>query len=266
MDPPERLWWMGDSAWLKFMQAQGFAVVDPEDPFFWSTDLTRRAWIACGISIVWYVALKWPKGVPLKIVCHSHAIQGIAYAAYYGLEIDTLISIGPPLRKDMELQYQALRFRTKKWITVHAKEPDEMAILGGFDLDGDLSDWKYPPKFNADYRDIIPGVSHSKVLYDPEYFKWWTEAGWLDLMKAESWKSRLQAKAVSATLHRLPNLFRRLQGASSARSMPSVSRRQGKRKPSGSLSPIAKADGIQRSLSRQAKTGASSRISRSKRG
>jgi hypothetical protein len=183
-----RLWWYGFHPWQAYMREQGFAALDPDDPFYWSTDLSRRAWIAGGLALIWYLTAKMERlqGQPLRIVCHSFGINVVAYAAYYGLEIDTLIAITPPYRATMDPQYRALAFRTRRWLTVHAHEFDRMVVGGGIG-DGELT--SYPPMFEADLRDVVEGIGHSKVLYDPAHFHHWKDQGWLELLTAADWGS-----------------------------------------------------------------------------
>lgn len=173
------VWWTKQSPWLAWMATQGFAPVDADDPFSWSTDLGRRAWVAGGHALGWYCAAK---GVtqPLRIICHSFGLSVVAYAAYYGLEVDTLIAVGPPYRANLRQQYDALRFRTRRWVTIHATEWDRMVAGGGI---GD-GEWNaYPPKFNCDVRDTMPGISHSRILREPDAFPLWTQNGWLEMLR-----------------------------------------------------------------------------------
>lgn len=104
----------------------------------------------------------------------------MAHAAYEGMEIDTLISIGPPYRTDMELQYKALRLRTRRWLTIHAQERDWL-VEGGGRIPLTFS--SYPPIFDADARETVPGIAHSNILYRPEFFHLWEDRGWLDKLK-----------------------------------------------------------------------------------
>ena len=123
-------------------------------------------------------------GQPLRLVCHSFGLNVVAYAAYLGLEIDTLIAVSPPYRKTMDLQLAALRFRTKRWLTIHAREWDRTAVLGGL---GDGAFTRYPPDFACDRHDTVPGIGHSAILYEPAWFHWWVDNGWTELLKSEAW-------------------------------------------------------------------------------
>ena len=185
-DPPARTWWTNASPWMACMTAQGFSPVDEADPFYWSTDLSRRAWIAGGFALGWYCQAKRAAfgGQPLRLVCHSFGLNVVAYAAYFGLEIDTLIAVSPPYRKTMDLQLAALRFRTKRWLTIHAREWDRTAVLGGL---GDGAFTRYPPDFACDRHDTVPGIGHSAILYEPAWFHWWVDNGWTELLKSEDW-------------------------------------------------------------------------------
>ena len=175
------VWWTKQSPWLAWMAGQGFTPLDDADPFYWSTDLSRRAWVAGGLALGWYCRAKAAqRGGPLRIVSHSFGMNVVAYAAYYGLEIDTLIAVGPPFRATLQQQYDALRFRTRRWVTIHATEADRMVIGGGL---GD-GEWNpYPPTFNCDYRDTMPGISHSRILREPDAFPLWSQNGWLELLR-----------------------------------------------------------------------------------
>jgi hypothetical protein len=193
-EPPERVWWY-QSPFLSFMLENGFGVYDPADPFYWSTDYSRAAWIAGGHALNWYVQTK--AGVAshgVKLITHSFGINVAAFAAYHGLEIDTLIAVGPPWRADMVEPFKYLRARTRKFMTIHAAEWDRMAVGGGIG-DGVIS--PYPPVFDADLRDTVPGISHSKVLYSPEWFHWWKDAAWLNLLASKDWSYQNPARQAS---------------------------------------------------------------------
>lgn len=185
--PPERVWWYR-SLWLSFMCGEGFAPIDGADPFYWSTDLTRRAWVSGGLSLIWYLTAKMDRfeGQPLRLITHSHGIQVAAYAAHFGLEIETLIAISPPYRSNLAPQYAALRAQTKHFLTIHAKEFDEWAISGSW-WGGTIP--PYPPVFDADMRDVIPGIGHSNVIYDPAFFHLWRDLGWASLLRSDAWQS-----------------------------------------------------------------------------
>lgn len=193
-DDPTDQWWFGGSAWQRFINQYDCRAVDPDDPYSWSTDLSGYAWAAAGLALIWYVTAKMEKfdGQPLRVITHSYGINCVAEAAAHGLKIDTLITVTPPYRATMQPQYDALRANTTRWLTIHAKELDEMVILGGL-FDGEFN--TYPPKFAADYLDQMPGIGHSGVFNNPGLYELWAQNGWIDLLTSETWGSRIPANA-----------------------------------------------------------------------
>jgi hypothetical protein len=207
---PNRLWWFGSHPWQTFMRENGLEAINPDDPFYWSTDLSRRAWIAGGLSLIWYLLANVERfeGEPLRIITHSFGINVVAYAAYFGLDIDTVITAGPPHRMDMMKEFDALRAHTKRWLTIFAEEPDRMVIAG--ELADGLFSTEYPPKFESDYQDTVPGISHSKIFYDVDSFHWWRDNGWLELLASEDWGRRSLQSEMPASITQSPpmNLYR----------------------------------------------------------
>jgi hypothetical protein len=201
-DDPSRQWWFGDHPFQSYMRSNGFECIDGDDPFAWSTDLSSRAWLAGAHAFIWYLLAKVEhfRGKPLIILSHSFGINVAAYAALYGLKIDTLIAVTPPYRATLTREYAALRKQTTRFMTIHAKELDRM-VIGGSLFDGEIT--PYPPEFDADIRDIAPGIGHSKILYEPEWFETWRKNGWLELLGSMDWGSHRSIRS----LHREPPEF-----------------------------------------------------------
>lgn len=158
-------------------------------PFIWSTDLAgvpfltkKRDWAAGGAALAYFVMLKRQRpGSATAILAHSHALQIAAYAAYeHDLKIQTLITIGSPLRADMKDQYAALRANTQYWLHLHSDGSDKWQWFGEM-FDGHFGIVRETPL--ADKNDFVPGVGHSELLRDPAQFHYWTDRGWLNQLK-----------------------------------------------------------------------------------
>lgn len=194
----ELRWWQDNSFFHRFMQRHGFDLPCPLDPFVWSTDLNgaafwrrwsilkglvsrskdHRDWIAGGAALRWYISYCKVSGV--NIIAHSHGLQVAAYAAEQGLLIDKLVSVGSPIRKDMEPIYEGARHNIKKWLHIQDGNNDRIQLAGLFG-DGAFS-MRRAAKF-ADHFDTLPNISHSRIVSDPNAFHYWQDLSWLEFLK-----------------------------------------------------------------------------------
>ncbi|MEK6591549.1 MAG: hypothetical protein AABZ67_00570 [Pseudomonadota bacterium] len=104
----------------------GYQPLDDSDPFYWSTaldgvDRNNFHWDAAGRALAWYAALKCP-GRMVSLIAHSHGGQVAAYAARFGLRIDTVVTVATPVRADMGDEYRALRDRSLRWVHIYTDE------------------------------------------------------------------------------------------------------------------------------------------------
>lgn len=177
-------WWALGAAFMQFLATRGIAQACPDDPFDWTTNLDGASpgdlhwdWEAGGDAIRWYV-----RGMRIvNMITHSHGMQPALHAAAKGCRLDTLITICGPVRKDMEPIVALARPKIGTWIHVYSDQSDPIQIAGSF-FDGSLIQHRNEPL--ADRNDAIPGVGHSGLLYEPEFFHHWIDRGWLDCLCA----------------------------------------------------------------------------------
>ena len=196
--PPHKdHWWEPGSPLVKYLAA--FGLLQAAEPFEWSGDLDghwgwlpwnwfgsneHRDWRSAGSALRYYLA-------PIdyqhrNVVAHSHGLQVALYAtAGYGwrqpVKIRRLISVGSPVRKDMEDITQKARPNIGQWI--HIYDPtgkDETQLAGEFG-DGRIGPVRINPF--ADSSIGIPGVGHSEILRMPQQFRHWREQGLIDFLR-----------------------------------------------------------------------------------
>lgn len=163
------------------MAEQGFVPVDVRDPFIWSTDLSREAWLSGGAALTWYIMVKCPLDMPVRMIVHSHGLQPTLWAAAMGVKIDVLISIGSPAREDMRDVATLARPNIRRWLHVRSAEWDPYEWLGEIGDGGFIFDRNKPP--SVDLLETLPRVGHSKILFDPSWFPTWQDRGWLDRLR-----------------------------------------------------------------------------------
>ena len=127
-----RDWWRKGSDFYNEGLKRGLDYVNGDDPFVWDTKLdgvrgSNEVWESAGHALLWYVKLKRP-GVPISLVAHSHGGQVIAYAAQYGLVIDTAVTLATPVRK--EVPYKKLQEQSKYWVHIQGNVMDYTQIFG----------------------------------------------------------------------------------------------------------------------------------------
>lgn len=185
---PRGNWHQWPSPWLQFMEARGFVPYNRDEPFEWDTDLGglfgRRklaGWHAWGLSLRHYLLgpqhFSPPCGVDTRIVAHSHAAQLVAYAAQAGLRIERLVTIGSPVRRDMEPVWANARKNIGRWTHVYSDWTDRWQLLGQA-FDGTFGIAREMPLADDNVR--LPGVGHSGLLTRPEHFGLWEDMALLE--------------------------------------------------------------------------------------
>ncbi len=186
----EPLWWQRGSAFDTYLRQRGIVQLDPENPFIWSSevaglflqDRNLRAWKAGGWNLKQYLSR-----VPLEqrnVLAHSHGTQVTAFAASYWREEDTtaeplfntVITVGGPIHDGVPYHY--LNGECRRWLFIADAGFDKMQFLGGLGA-GDL----HPEKSFLDTHVVValvPGIQHSRILYDAEYMAVWEKEGFLD--------------------------------------------------------------------------------------
>lgn len=188
-NPNSFAWWENNSAFSQYLKTLGLIHINDEFPFEWSTQLdgilsmdqTKHiVWKAAGKALSYYVGRQFPKGLPYdkrNLIAHSHGGQVVFYACADGLEIRNLITVGTPVRGDMEAVVFKARKNIKNWLHICDSKNDLVAIAGTL-FDGRL---RIQHTFNlADRNDNCSDqkISHSLILNDPSKFGLWETQDW----------------------------------------------------------------------------------------
>lgn len=186
-------WYWPGHAFGEFLVEQGVSpLFDGDKPFIWSTELSgipmfsknsKSDWAAGAAALAYYViAMKDRRAGETAIIAHSHALQVTAYAAaIHGLKINTLITVGSPIRKDMSLAYERLRANTKYWLHLYSDWSDRWQWFGEL-FDGHLGIVRQHPL--ADENVCTPGVGHSDLLRERDRYHLWKEKLWIDKLQS----------------------------------------------------------------------------------
>jgi hypothetical protein len=103
----------------------------------------------------------------LHIICHSHAAQVVAFAAADGLQINTLVTVGSPVRADLFEVYHRARSRIGFWWHFYSDRTDRWQWLGEIG-DGRVGIVRRHPC--ADQNVGLAQVGHSQILNDMRLF------------------------------------------------------------------------------------------------
>lgn len=160
-------------------------------PFLWSTDLNgigaknQEDWKATGRALFYYFVPQLRPELAIRpcrsnVICHSHGLQGVLFACAYGLKLNALISVGSPVRKDMEAVAKLARPNIARWLHIHSDGSDRWQWLGEL-FDGHFGIVREHPL--ADKNVAVAGVGHAGVLRDPADFPLWDTGGWIEFFK-----------------------------------------------------------------------------------
>jgi hypothetical protein len=176
----EGRWWVADSPLAEHLRTLG-AIPLRQEPFHWSTDLngffgslfqrrqaTHSDWLAGGAALTYY--LRHTRVEDRNIIAHSHGLQVVLYACgFYGLKINTLVSVSGPVRADMREVTLKARQNIGYWTHVHTPG-DRTQWLGEW-FDGVIGKVQKHPY--ADLNVGTPGAGHSDLFHDPaRYIDW----------------------------------------------------------------------------------------------
>lgn len=214
-------WWQDGSEWLEHLANANVRALRRDtlrgpQPFRWSTDLdgldpfrallnvvrgffnrhklaaVHRDWQAGGESCAGFLT-----DVPYErrnLIAHSHGGQVGIYAAL-DREIRTLVTIGTPVRGDMQEVYEQARPHIGYHLHICDDTWDLWGTLGQL-FDGDVTIHRTFPKSWAVGPDLtitLPGIGHAKVLRDPQELRKWTASGWVDLLRLGQYAARFHA-------------------------------------------------------------------------
>lgn len=177
-------WYHPKHPFTAMLSSSGVGVVSDGDlPFIWTTDIdgifgerkNNIDWAAGGAALSYFTRMSQVR-VP-DIIAHSHGLQVVLYAcAEHGLKVNQLISVGSPVRKDLEDLTKKARLSIGHWIHIHSDYTDRWQWLGTL-FDGRFGIVREHPY--ADRNDFVPGVGHSDLLRSPQTYPLWTQKGWL---------------------------------------------------------------------------------------
>jgi len=193
-------WVDRDSAFTAFMRQQGCAPLGCR-PYRWSGDVggalrlawwRRKAdWVAGGHNLYTYlcpaVRDNGETYVPIadrNLIAHSHGGQVVFYACAEGLKVNTLFTIGTPVRGDMAGIIARARPNIGYWVHVTDASiwRNKMQVFGQL-FDGYVGmPWTFQ---RADLNYIVKGIGHSEVLRQADAFHHWLDQGWLDILKGQ---------------------------------------------------------------------------------
>lgn len=203
---PKNRWWQSEGPFTQFMATLNCMMKDPDQPFVWSTDLNgiefwrrwpiwfgkisrtrdHRDWVAAAENLIRYIE---PMGCEMRmddrnLIAHSHGGQVVFYACAMGMKVRRLITVATPERQDMLEVILKARANIEKWHHIYDSNKDSIATWGEFG-DGSFStDRSFKiPKATPDTQISVPGISHSKILYEPAFIKYWQTQGYADLLR-----------------------------------------------------------------------------------
>jgi hypothetical protein len=178
-------WWERGSFFEQHLKKQNL-ILHARSPFEWSTALdgilARRnhaIWKSAAKHLICH--LERVSLCERNIVAHSHGGQVVFYALSYGLQINNLVTVGTPVRSDMELIVLRGLGNLAYWHHIYDSSSDMTAILGTL-FDGKL---RVRHHFDlADSNDDVKGIGHSRILYDPRYIQLWDhdQRGWASIL------------------------------------------------------------------------------------
>lgn len=190
----EMEWDHPDSTFSNFLLANDIIplMISPLKRYAWSTSLdgldkSNDDWDAAGRALAYYVMPPLADKTLLPpsetyIIAHSHGGNVAAYACgKYGLKVNGLITVGTPVRKDMDSIYKEAAKNIDHHLHLHAGWQDYMQILGAIG-DGRWGIHREMPY--AERNDVMP-KGHGDILRDPTLFKTWVDKGWISYFKGK---------------------------------------------------------------------------------
>lgn len=192
-DPSNVVWWEKGSPFTKHLESINLIQLPTQRQFLWSTELEghqvwsrlfhtakrkHNVWKAAGLSLCYFFENDNGK-VPhwdRNLIAHSHGWQVVCYACgLYGLRIRNLVTVGSPIRKDMEETTMKAVGNIDNWAHVYDPSGDDTGTAGEFN-DGRWR-WPWEKRLEPMADKVIPvkGAGHSGTLNDPKFFSVWTE-------------------------------------------------------------------------------------------
>lgn len=178
-------WWERGSEFTRQMATLGL-VLHARNPFVWATNIDgtlfqrkHTIWKAAAKHLICHLGDDRIPYAQRNVVAHSHGGQVVFFACADGLKIQNLITVGTPVRKDMEKVVLQAIGNIGYWHHICDSSSDRMAILGTL-FDGAI---RIKHNFEvADSSSDVKGVGHSKILNDPKFIPLWKERGWASIL------------------------------------------------------------------------------------
>lgn len=192
------VWWQDGSAFWNWMRRRGVEPVRVSGkPFEWETGLGssiyfwRRwgwgrkgveAWEYAGKAFYYYCdILNFDE---CNVLAHSHGGQVALYGAAEGIKIRKLVTVGTPVRADLEDVLAKALPNISEWWHLYDKDEDRTAERGAF------GDGRLGRVVRTFLRDKVvnvglPGIGHSGLLKDPSVFHFWDDQGVLEFLRQE---------------------------------------------------------------------------------
>jgi hypothetical protein len=178
-------WYERGSSFTRHLASQKL-VLHARNPFLWSTSLdgipTRRnhlIWKGAANHLICHL-----ERVPLgerNLIAHSHGGNVVFHAMAYGLRIRNLITVGTPVRSDMEKVILQGLGNVDYWHHIYDSSTDMTSILGAL-FDGKI---RIRHSFDlANSQDNVKGIGHSKILNDEKHIALWDhdQKGWASIL------------------------------------------------------------------------------------
>lgn len=99
-----------------------------------------------------------------SVICHSHGLQVVTYAAARGQRFSTVLSLSGPVRRDLQRARRAASGRITRWVQVTDPTGKDRTILEGEAFDGHVGWHLELPE--ATYNLSAPGQGHSGLTMD----------------------------------------------------------------------------------------------------
>lgn len=178
-------WHMRGSEFTRHMASENL-ILHARTPFEWDAEVDglfyqrqHAVWKSAAKHLQCHV-----ERVPLEernMIAHSHGGQVLFYAAANGVRFNNVITVGTPVRVDMEPIILKAIGNFSYWHHICDSKTDMTAILGT------LWDGRFRIKHTFDLADSssdVKGIGHSRILNDPTDMKrWdWDQSGWSSIL------------------------------------------------------------------------------------